>query len=295
MNKSTIANRVKSGVELMSNSTVAICSLVRDCESSLSRNIPKVEELRKYFKQSFIIAIENDSVDGTKASLNNWKSDAKNVIVLSEDYGTKTIVEENFTHKKSKYFSEQRISKMATYRNKYLAQVEKLPTVDFVIMVDLDIYDFDINGIVQSFGFEKEWDCISANGKKITPQSPLKPAFYDTYAFQEYLEKEPHNYSEMKKNQKKYATLSAKDDLFRVNSNFNGLAIYRFEAIQDLRYKAVLNNDEVVKCTCEHVTFHAEMAENSYDKHYLNPALIVNYENVGVGLLLEKVKTKLFK
>ena len=62
-------NRVRRGKELMKNSTVVFCSLVRDCENSLKQNIPKVEELRSSFRASHVVLVENDSKDRTKEVL----------------------------------------------------------------------------------------------------------------------------------------------------------------------------------------------------------------------------------
>ena len=277
----------------MKNSTVVFCSLVRDCENSLKQNIPKVEELRSSFRASHVVLVENDSKDRTKEVLADWTLNSNNIHVISEDFGTVTIPETPFTHPKSKYFSGHRIGKMAKYRNIYLDYVraENL-TPDFIIMIDLDVYSFPIKGIESSFGFEQKWDSINANGKKITPQSMVKPGFYDTYAFQEWGDDKPLQYDTLKKNQLKFAKLKEGDDFIKVKSGFNGLAIYKWGSISKLTYKAIPNEDEIVLFKCEHITFHEEMIKNGNSEIFLNPSMIVKYEKRGLKLYSDKLKEK---
>lgn len=291
-----LQNRVQSGKELMKNSTVVICSLVRDCGKAVFQNIPKIEKLRNSFKSSHVVLVENDSKDNTKEVLAEWKLNSNNIHVISEDFGTATIPEVSFAHPKSKYFSGHRIQKMAKYRNIYLDYVraERLQP-DFIIMIDLDVYSFPLKGIESSFGFEKKWDSINANGKKITPESPLKPVFYDTYAFQEWGDDKPLQYHTLKSNQQKFGKLKKGDDFIKVKSGFNGLAIYKWKAISQLSYKAVPNDDPTVLYKCEHVSFHEEMIKNGNAEIFLNPSMIVKYEKVGLKLYTTKIREKLKK
>ena len=50
-----------AGKSLMKGSFVSICSIVRDCEFNLAKNIPRIEQLRLLFKDSEVIVFENDS------------------------------------------------------------------------------------------------------------------------------------------------------------------------------------------------------------------------------------------
>jgi len=289
-------HRVQRGRELMKDSTVVICSLVRDCEKSLKQNIPKIEKLRNSFKDSQVVLVENDSKDRTKEVLADWALNSSNIHVISEDFGTVTIPEASFSHPKSKYFSRHRIEKMAKYRNIYLDYVRAGNfKPDFMIMIDLDVHSFPIKGIETAFGFEQKWDSINANGKKITPQSPLKPVFYDTYAFQEWGDNKPLQYDTLKKNQLKFAKLKEGDDFIKVKSGFNGLAIYKWDSISQLTYKAIPNEDDIVLFKCEHITFHEEMIKNGNSEIFLNPSMIVKYEKLGLKLYSDKIKEKLRK
>ncbi|NRB39311.1 MAG: hypothetical protein HRU20_12720 [Pseudomonadales bacterium] len=65
------SQEVEKGYIKMQQCSVAICALVRDCEEPLERNIPLVNTLRDKFSESNVVMIENDSIDNTKAILQN--------------------------------------------------------------------------------------------------------------------------------------------------------------------------------------------------------------------------------
>jgi hypothetical protein len=139
------------------------------------------------------------------------------------------------------------------------------------------------------FGYTN-WDSISANGKKLTPQNLFKPYYFDTYALLEKDEELPMSYSNLLKKQKKYASLKKGDPLVPVKSAFNGLCIYHWETIKDLNYRAIENHDEVVSCLCEHVDFHLQMANNGNDQHFINPSMELLYEKADLKFFIEKVR-----
>lgn len=278
----------------MKSSSVVICALVRDSEDALEHNIPFVNALAEKFKESTIFIVENDSIDNTKKLLKDWEAENNSVIVDSRDYGTQTIAEpQKNEHPRARYFSENRISKMAGFRNIYMDYVKSNLKVDYLIAIDLDVYKISMDGIANSFGFEKDWDSINSNGRKITPESPFYPTFYDTFAFQDLGDEGPTSMKSIKKYQEKYKGLKTGMDLIQVNSGFNGMAIYRWESIKGLQYKTEKNNDSVVKYTCEHTVFHREMRESGHGEIYLNPSQVVNYEKLSPKLYFNKIKNKL--
>jgi hypothetical protein len=75
----------------MNTKNLLIAALARNCEDSLKVNIPLIEKLRAQFTWSEVVVVENDSIDGTKDLLNDWKINCTNVTIISNDYGTKTI------------------------------------------------------------------------------------------------------------------------------------------------------------------------------------------------------------
>ena len=57
----------------LSNKRVIICSIVRNAEDGLRKNIPVIDKLCSYFKDYDIVVYENDSKDKTKEILKNWQ------------------------------------------------------------------------------------------------------------------------------------------------------------------------------------------------------------------------------
>ncbi len=282
--------RIERGIDKMSASTVAICVLARDCEETLGGGIDFIESLRKFFKESYVVVIENDSRDNTKAILRDWEKNKRGVYLKSEDYNLSRVSKKPGVRSHGYAYSAARIAPMARYRNQYLEFVRDNFQVDYLIAIDSDVFRIELEGILNSFGFEEDWDCITSNGRKVTLNHPIFPSFYDSYAFKEEGDRQPTTIKKMRHTQKKYKNLKSGMDFIRILSGFNGLAIYRWEAIKNIQYRLKENNDEVVKFNCEHVTFHEDMARLGYDKIYLNPSQIVIYDKVTIPWYLKQVK-----
>ena len=163
---------VERGYEIMAQSNIAICSIVRNCGESLERNIPKVEKLRNKFKNSRVYIFENDSLDNTKEELRKWNKNYDHVIVKFEDGKKETIPT-------AKLMDTIKISHIIAFQGwqrtgmQYLELLKNCDiNIDFMIVIDFDIIRFDIDGLAHSFGLKDTWDVITANGysfsKKLT-------------------------------------------------------------------------------------------------------------------------------
>jgi len=272
--------KVADGYERMRSLKVAICSTVRDCEKNLSRNIVQIEKLRQCFLESFVIIVENDSKDKTKAVLETWSKEHKNVHILSEDLGVQTLPSHSENEIKP-YFSWHRINLMVSYRNKYLDFLENHFEVDHVIIIDLDLYFISLDGIANTFGQSIQWHAVTSNSKKMKP-GILKfykgDYYYDTYAFREVGDDRPQTESMIYAYHRLLAPLVVGMPMMRVASAFGGLGIYKKEAIHQLRYVCKANHDKNVEVECDCVPFHREMANNQYDLIFINPSQIVYYD-----------------
>jgi len=271
---------VEQGYSTMKNLRIALCSIVRDCDSQLSKNIRRIEKLRKLFKQFYAIIVENDSIDDTKKVLEEWGKNNDNIYLFINDFRTtnkpKTVdINPNY--------SIHRIERMAFYRNLYLQKLEELELdVDYVIIMDLDIHDFYINGIAHSFGVTDEWDVVTANGKNISPKFidkiRCKYIYFDTYALQELRNSSPQTEHDIFSKIYKYSKIPTGQPLIKVNSAFNGLAIYKASAIKNVRYSCRINDDQRVEAKCEHVALHEDIRNKGNDKIYINPSMILYYD-----------------
>lgn len=285
---------ISRGRQLMAESRVSICSIVRDCEKKLTKNIPRIEELRKLFLDSEVIVFENDSKDNTLNVLRNWEKYSSGIHVFNECYNIPTIPEKT-NGGENPFFSVSRIEKMTTYRNKYLKYLNQSDfKKDFVIVIDLDISDFKIDGIIHSFGSDEKWDCITSNG--ISKGSNFRTQYHDSYAL---IEKgkinDAQTEADIKVNRMKYSRLYNSRHLLPVDSAYGGLALYRWEAIKGLSYFCPPNNDVSVQCKSEHVGLHKKMLDKGYSRIFINPEMIVKYRSVTLVFLFKKLLEKISK
>jgi hypothetical protein len=281
-------NRMKNR---LSKSTIIVCGIVRDCGQNLEKNISAINKICDMAKDYHVVMFENDSKDNTKQILSDWVNERKNIHVSLNDFQTITIPEKQKSLV-NPAFSVHRIEKMASYRNFYLDYIEKenLPG-DYVIIADMDIHKIYLEGIIQSFSLDYEWDALMANGISRAPSSFFRRRYYDTYALVECgRQTTPQTEESIKAAQYKWSFLKPGMPLIRVASAFGGLAIYKREAIANCRYGVLLNDDEKVESRTEHFFFHQQMAANGYDKIYINPALYVKYQTQVMNTIRKMLK-----
>jgi hypothetical protein len=281
MNKNLLENSTIN----MAYLEIAICSIVRNCGKKLEENILIVEKLRNRFKSSHVIIFENDSIDQTKIILKSWSEKYKNVIITCTDENDKTILDSDVGGY-NKYFSKHRISKMANYRNNYLEKLEELNIdFDFVIVIDLDVSNIELEGIIHSFNLSRQWDVVTANG--YSRSSSLKKRYHDTFALVEIgNENESQSETIIYKNQSKWAFLRKGMPLIPVYSAYGGLAIYKYELIKGLRYGVVLNNDSRVQVKCEHFFLHDSIKKKYNNARiFINPSMVILYQDITFELV----------
>jgi hypothetical protein len=287
-------SRLNEGLKNLSESTIIVCGIVRNCEKNLKKNIRTINYICDLAKDFYVVMFENDSTDNTKRVLTDWANERKNVHISLNDFNTTTIPEKRTAINPA--FSIHRIEKMASYRNYYLDYIEKENLHgDYVIIADMDVRKIYSEGIIDSFALNYEWDALAANGISHAPSTYFRKRYYDSYALiacgQENV---PQTEQSIKAAQYKWAFLKPGMPLIRVASAFGGLAIYKQKAIANCRYGVLLNDDKNVECKTEHFFFHRQMKENGYDKIYINPALHVTYQTQVINTLRRFLR-KIFK
>lgn len=290
MDKETI----NKGYDLMSSSSIVICSIVRNSEKALIRNIPNIEKLREKFTESQIIIFENDSEDDTKNILREWSKNKSKVLIRCENYKKMTIPKSD-VNGVNRFFSFERISKMSEYRNQYLKSLASLNiSFDFVMIIDLDIVGFSLDGIAHSFGLKNHWDVITANGYSYS--SSLKRRYHDTYALVELgKENQPQTEKEIFTNQKKWSFLKKNIPLIPVYSAFGGVAIYRYDVIENKRYDIIKNKDRRVEVKCEHFSLNHLIQKKGNKRIFINPNMEVFYERVSLSKIIQYLKNRILK
>lgn len=245
--------------------------LARDCRESLKRNIPRIQEAGTYFDDYRVVIYENDSVDGTDSLIREWMDRNDKVFGVCDTTGQENIpAKSSFCPYPAK--SVHRIERMSCYRNRLLCEVEKRFSPDLVCFVDIDILDFNPLSLAKAvLSAPVGWGGLFANGrvliKDFIGNESFSPFQYDSYAFLDdgfnyqetggwFIRRHFHSISSYVLNRKVSET-----PFLPCSSAFNGIGIYRWEAIRGLRYRVEQTPElkAVNACFCEHVPFNAEV------------------------------------
>lgn len=274
--------------------TIIICSIVRNAERGLKKNIPEIRLLCQMFGGYKVFVYENDSTDKTKQLLQGWHdSDPDNVFIsLNDTSAQPSIPSVSDVPGINPFYSHKRIDKMAMLRNTYMQFVDDMGwSADYLVVVDLDVAKISADNIMSSF-VREDWDAVTAFGYSTSPK--LKRRYHDTYALTELGDEEnPQTEEKIIRNSEKYANLNDGDPWVRVFSAFGGLAIYRFESIKGVRYEALENNDPRVQVKCEHYSIYYQMKRRGFDRVYINPAMSLKYQELSLKIMYNSLKRKM--
>jgi len=276
-------------------STIIVCSIVRNAENGLRRNVPVIREFCKKFADYHIVIYENDSIDNTKAILGAWEEDDKeHVAVIMDVLGAELTIPLENKVASNPFFSRSRIEKMAKLRNQYMRYIdEKKMEADYLMVVDLDVAQLDLDSILSSFGQGvPEWDAVTAYGYSLGPT--LKRRYHDTYALTELgKERLPQTESIILENARRFAKILKGEDWVSVYSAFGGLSIYRFEKIKGLKYQVLDNEDSRVEVHCEHFSLYKQMWDRGISRVFINPKMKLKYQEISFPLIWKALKRKL--
>lgn len=273
--------------------TITICSIVRNAEKGLIKNIPVINQICSLFRDYRIVVYENNSTDKTKSLLSLWKDSlGDKAYFVMEDVDFERTIPKASSVACNPFFSRKRISKMAFLRNQYMNVIDQLGwTADYVMVVDLDVAQLYLESILSSFNTKMEWDAVTANGYSMGPN--LKRRYHDTYALTEYGdESNPQTEDKIHLLANKYGSLESGDEWVRVYSAFGGLTIYKYEAIKGLRYQVLDNDDKRVEVRCEHYSIYKQMAERGYDKVFINPSMNLKYQDLNFRIVWNTIVRK---
>ena len=278
----------EAGLEHMSKNSVVICGIARDCSSQLSKLIPKLENLGTRFKSYKIIVIENDSADDTAEVILAWAARNQNVIPILFSENREIARHLNTNPEESRDFNHSRIARIAFARNLYLQELCKFQPTDYVIVIDLDIMDFSLPGIANSFEQRDKWDCATSSGLRYTLRSPFtSKVYWDTYAYEPCggFSDGVQHLADIRSNQKYLCEKLKDDELIPALSAFGGLAIYKYQMLASQQYEAMENNDPDVPILCEHVHLHRSISQDSDSfRLVINPFQKLRYESLGTTL-----------
>jgi hypothetical protein len=207
----------------------AFCFIVKDGDKYLEKILMKIIQFGDLYLDNYrIYYVENDSVDKTNEILDNFKKKYKNIygkhLKLDGKHSTQLC------NKLDERNCSNRIKRLAFLRNKVLNNVKKWKECKYMIMLDLDFLDFDINELHNMFNIIKTSKNINGIfGMSITN----KGFFYDIGSI---------------KPSYKLIDIFLKIELVKVQSAFSGFGIYKMKYIIDnnVKYNEKTNEIEYI-------------------------------------------------
>ena len=250
---SSIATLFNKQNKIKTKSTSAVITgLCKDVEKELPVVLRNMKTMASYFDKSQIIIFENGSKDKTREIL----SKTDNVTVI----GSNDIVN-GITNR------IERIMKIRNYILEYVKQKNIHP--DYLISCDMDDVLTHLEGFESCFE-TSDWSATFpiSNGR-----------YYDIYALRNEnvqsdcwidIEKAIRNGMDPEMAKEQFVYQHQKDyrnqASFNVISAFNGVGVYKYSKIKDLKYTIDRQNG------CEHVLFHKKISGNKV----VNTRFVVN-------------------
>ncbi|CAK0749734.1 conserved hypothetical protein [Gammaproteobacteria bacterium] len=254
----------------LASKKIVFLGCVRNCETSIRSSIEKLMELGALFDDFEIHIFENDSTDNSREILNELSRQGRFKIL------SRSGLDELFP---------LRTQRLAFCRNLLWDEVCINSTrPDYVCVVDMDgvIEGLPtIQGFLSSFRFEACWDAVFPvnNG-----------SYYDVYALRhplicdgDYHRKFTHFDASFGMRNALWFTLqnigsmnfSSLPGWLEVKSAFGGMAIYKFDGLDQAHYVGIDNGIE----TCEHVALHSDLLRIG-KRLFINPEFIIETHKV---------------
>jgi len=272
---------VNGGKKISSEKSILFCGICRNVESRIEQNILRIKETAKIFKDHHIYMYENDSTDATKEIINEYVD--QDLTFQSETREDSNYVEILQRGEDRSQFN--RCCALSKCRNKYIDFLEKSDRkFDYVAVIDLDLWGgWSYDGIAHSINWLNlpEVGGVTAHGvlsdyhnnKSVEEVHPDHWLMFDSWSWRSYDTKGIFPTSVAQYN---YIKLDTSSTPILVDSNFNGLGIYKSECVLGNRYQSKKWSD--TDADVEHVAFHRRIYEMGLKILY-NPNMVVSYSN----------------
>ena len=258
---------MRRGEEILRRSRIAVTGLARDCEAALRENLNRSAGFFDSAKDWRLHIRENDSLDGTKGVLLDFCG--------REPERASCHCEDNGRNRLANAFAGPRTVALAEYRQACARWVAE-QDADFVVVIDWDAWGgWSMGGVLTGFArLESQGDAFGMASVSLLecPSPAMDTAagrikagtqwvHYDCWALRLNCYKD--DYSVGAGGWKHGWLPFVGSPAVPVCSAFGGLCIYRAEDFLQGTYDG---------SDCEHVTFHASIAEKTGKGLYLNPS-----------------------
>ena len=194
----------------MSKHKIIITGITRDNAKDISSMMKHIEYVGNFFADYRVILFENDSKDGTKTIINEWKNDNHKVKIVTHDFNNSKRPNHKF---------------LADARNYYINAMndKEYEEFDIIMVIDMDMgKGIDIRGIEDSFSKIDQWDAVCSNGIR----SSMGNKMGDVFAFRnDELPWTPSIWQSIceKKDNTNSWTKICKIGEYKFNNNFNDI------------------------------------------------------------------------
>jgi hypothetical protein len=299
---------VMQGIEYAQTSGgIIINVMARDIVHAIDPLRRNVEALSRFFPNLAVVVFENDSVDGSRETFLDWGNAAQGytVDVMQCDeapdckFGETHRYEEGF--ESMDYFKKSAVGSMVRFRqrmNDYILAAPEYKDYSHMMVMDMDLgISLSPLGVLHSLGKAPDNSVVSS-GRTLWPGSLGSLAVpYDFSAFRPYVTETNQHVVDIHRNV--FCALMPKgdkwrnqcdaissmqmmevlagdrsgDELYRVDSAFNGAVLY---PLKDLRESGTKYDSGDDSQRCEHIGFNLGLQNTMYvnpkwDMH-LNPS-----------------------
>jgi hypothetical protein len=263
-------SKVETGKTDAKNLKVLFCATCKDVALHIRRTLNLVIETGEMFGEYDIFLYENNSKDET-------------VEIIQKEYSDKVILNTEVlpdsSYNRSEISFYERCQFIARARNNYVDYInQNSHKYDYVFVFDTDLEGgWSKDGILNSIYYlqNDRYDCMTSycivsgyENKPLEDTHFFGWLMFDSYAFR-FKDTQGFPTDLLSYNKIKCEKGSPP---IEVDSNFNGLAIYKPYCFKDVFY-SVLNYDQDWATDIDHVTIHA-MMRNKGINIYLNPSMI---------------------
>ncbi len=282
---------------LLGDTSLFIAGCARDCQGTVMPLLQTLQTLGSLCKDYRICVVENDSKDATRTILEQAQQNNENILLPNFSH---YIKEKDYTVSKEgniqynaqrvhdsslqKHHMQERVMRIALARDCYLDTLSTSNFVaDYIMMLDFDLVQCSLKGILSSIELLKSWDVLTANGMSVSRQSYFLPLYYDSYALdmQEHANEgfswQPNLQRVVTKKLKLLQRASAEKQVLPVYSAFAGLALYKAALLHTTRYIASCEKDNFAYC--EHVSLHRQLRVTYGATIAINPHMPVYVSN----------------
>jgi hypothetical protein len=288
---------VQKGIEYAQTSGGMIINVMaRDIVNEIEPLRLNVEALRQFFPKLSVVIFENDSIDGSREIFRDWANSASSsyTVDLMEceeapdcKFGETHRYEEGF--ESIDYFKKSAVGSMVRFRQRmhdYILAAPQYKEYTHMMVMDMDLgISLSPLGVLHSLGKAPDNSVVSS-GRMLFPGSlgSLTPP-YDFSAFRPHVTESNRRVVEIHRNM--FCALMPKgdkwrnqcdavssmqlmevlagdragDDLYRVDSAFNGAVLY---PLKDLRESGTIYDWGDDRQRCEHIGFNLGLKNTMY-------------------------------